>query len=256
MTFLDELMESTRQRVIDSQDKITEAALEQRIASVPEARSLKAALTSAPMTLIAEIKRATPSKGPLDLELDPRKLAHSYAQGGAAAISVLTEPSGFKGSLDDMQAATEASLPVLRKDFIIDEWQIFEARAWGADAVLLIVRCAGDRLPDLYSAANSLGMDALVEVMNEEEVDRAMEVGAEIVGVNHRDLETFEVDPQRTSKLAPLLGSDVVVVSLSGVSERSQVVALGAAGARSVLVGESLVTAPDPAAKIEELLGR
>jgi indole-3-glycerol phosphate synthase len=256
MTFLDELMESTRQRVIDSQEKITEEALEQRIASVPPARSLKTALTSAPMTLIAEIKRATPSKGALDLELDPRKLAHRYAQGGAAAISVLTEPTGFKGSLEDMQAVTEAGLPVLRKDFIIDEWQIFEARAWGADAVLLIVRCAGDRLADLYSTAGSLGMDALVEVMNEEEAEKAMAIGAEVVGINHRDLETFEVDPQRTLKLAPILGSDVVVVSLSGVSERKQVEALGAAGARSVLVGESLVTAPDPAAKIGELLGR
>jgi indole-3-glycerol phosphate synthase len=256
MAFLNDLMDSTRERVAQARLKITDEVMEQRIASVPAARSLESALLSAPMTLIAEIKRATPSKGALDLELDPRKLADAYVSGGAAAISVLTEPSGFKGSLDDLQAATGAGVPVLRKDFIVDPWQISEARAWGADCVLLIVRCAGDALAELHSTARAFGMDALVEVANEAEVESALELGASMIGINHRDLETFEVDPQRTAKLAPIVGTQAVVVALSGVSERSEVEALAEAGARSVLVGESLVTAADPAAKIKELLGR
>ena len=134
-------------------------------------------LTGGETAIIAEIKRATPSKGPLDLDLDARKLAASYRDGGAAAISVLTEPERFKGSLEDLQAASEAGLPVLRKDFVLDPWQIYEARAWGADAVLLIVRIIGDEFGTLLKTTRSLGMDALVEVYDEADLERALDAG-------------------------------------------------------------------------------
>jgi indole-3-glycerol phosphate synthase len=208
------------------------------------------------VSVIAEIKRATPRAGALDLDLDAGRLAAAYADGGAVAISVLTEPDHFKGSIEDLQAARTAGLPVLRKDFVIDDLQVLESRAAGADAVLIIVRILGDELAGLVAATQSLGMDALVEVHDEAELERALEAGATLVGVNHRDLETFEVDPDRTAKLAPLLPEGTTLVGLSGVSTRAEVEALGRAGAAAVLVGESLVTAPDPAAKLRALTGR
>ncbi|HYP22593.1 MAG TPA: indole-3-glycerol-phosphate synthase, partial [Actinomycetota bacterium] len=195
-------------------------------------------------------------KGPLDLDLDAARLAKTYADAGASAISVLTEPDGFKGSLEDMEAALGAGVPVLRKDFVVDPWQVMESRAAGADAILLIVRVVGDGLGPLLSAARSLGMDALVEVHHEHELDDALAAGATLIGVNHRDLTTFEVDPERTAKLAPRMPAECTVVALSGVSTRAEVEQLEAAGAAAVLIGESLVTAADPGAKIRELLSR
>ena len=255
VTYLDELLSSTRRRIDEARTKVTEEALEQRIPSVAPARSLRAALTGPETSVIAEIKRASPSKGPLNENLDAAALARSYADGGAAAISVLTEPSGFKGSIDDMKAVTGAGLPVLRKDFLTDPFQILESRAEGADAVLLIVRILGSELGNLLSAAKTLGMDALVEVFDDSDLQRALDVGAEVIGINHRDLETFEVDPDRTAKLAPQIPSEVVIVGLSGVESRGDVERLAREGAHAVLVGESLVTAPDPAAKLRELRG-
>ncbi len=254
MSFLQDLLVATNSRVASAKAAIAEDALEQRIASAEPPRGFAAALTVQP-SLIAEIKRATPSKGDIARDLDPRKVAAAYAAGGAAAISVLTEPDHFKGSLDDLAAAREAGLPVLLKDFVVDPFQIHEARAWGADAVLLIVRCVGDDLGELQQTVRALGMDALVEVFDETDMERALSVGADLIGINHRDLETFEVDLDRTAKLAPMVPDSVTVVALSGVSERAEVEALVAAGARAVLVGTSLVTADDPAAKIRELLG-
>jgi indole-3-glycerol phosphate synthase len=256
MSFLDELLTSTRARVTEARSLLTEDALEQRIASMPRPRGFASALKGDDIAIIAEIKRATPSKGALDLDLDAARTARLYAEGGAAALSVLTEPDFFKGSIEDLELAGGAGLPVLRKDFVIDPLQILEARAAGADAVLLIVRIAGTELSDLLDQTRALGMDALVEVYDEGDLDRALEAGADLVGVNHRDLETFEVDPQRTLKLASLVPPDVTLVALSGVFERSEVEELGRAGAAAVLVGEALVRAPDPAAKLRELLGR
>jgi indole-3-glycerol phosphate synthase len=256
MSFLDELLASTRARVEEAKTKVTEDVLEQRVVSVTAPRPFADALRRSTTTIIAEIKRATPSKGPLDLDLDATALAQAYARGGAAAISVLTEPEFFKGSLEDLQAATRAGLPVLRKDFVLDPFQILEARAAGAASVLIIVRTVGAELRQLVATSVALGMHPLVEVYDETDLDRALEAGASVVGINHRDLETFEVDPERTAKLAPLIPDDVTVVALSGVSTRAEVEELTAAGAHSVLVGESLVTAPDPAAKLAELLGR
>lgn len=255
MSYLADLLSATRVRVEETRAKVTEDALEQRLSAVEPVRSLKAALTGPEMAVVAEIKRASPSKGDLREDLDVYSLARSYAEGGAAAISVLTEPSGFKGSMDDLKAALTAGPPVLRKDFLLDPFQILESRAEGADAILLIVRTLGAELGRMLAATGTLGLEALVEVFDEADLERALDAGAEVIGINHRDLETFEVDPERTSKLAPQIPDGVVIVSLSGVESRADVEQLAAAGAHAVLVGESLVTSGDPVAKLRELRG-
>lgn len=255
MSFLDDLVASAHARAAAGKETVSDDVLEQRLASVPPARSLEAALAVPGTALIAEIKRASPLKGPLDLDLDAGRLARTYAGAGASALSVLTEPEGFKGSLEDMEAALGAGVPVLRKDFVVDPWQVMESRAAGADALLLIARVVGRDLEPLLEAARALGMDALVEVHHEHELDDALGAGATLIGVNHRDLTTFEVDPERTAKLAPRAPHECTLVALSGVSTRAEVEELEAAGAAAVLVGEALVTAPDPAAKVRELLG-
>ena len=256
MGFLDDIVASTHRRIDEAKEKVTEETLEQRLASRPEPRDFAAALQADDVTVIAEIKRATPAKGPLKLDLDAGRTAAAYAEGGAAAISVLTEPDLFKGSLEDLEHATTAGLPVLRKDFILDPYQLLEARAAGADAVLLIVRILDHpSLVSLLRLTRSFGMEALVEVNTEEELDRALDIEANVIGVNHRDLDSFDVDPDLTKKLAPKVPAGVVLVALSGVSDRREVQDLGAAGARSVLVGESLVTAADPVLKLRQLLG-
>lgn len=256
MSFLDDLVAGARARVVAGRSVLTDDFLEQRLASVPPARSLSGVLDGHEISLIAEIKRASPLKGPLAPDLDAARTAAAYAGAGAAAISVLTEPDGFQGSIEDLQAALGAGLPVLRKDFIVDPWQVMESRAAGADAILLIARVVGRDLAELLDATRALGMEALVEVHHEPELEEALAAGASLVGVNHRDLTTFEVDPERTAKLAPRIPAACTIVALSGVSTRTEVEALEAAGADAVLVGETLVTAPDPAAKIAELLGR
>jgi indole-3-glycerol phosphate synthase len=256
MSYLDDLLSSTRARIADGRLKLPEDGLEQRLASVPAPTPFVDALRGPDMAVIAEIKRATPRAGDLNLQGDASSLAAAYAEGGAAALSVLTEPRLFKGSVEDLQNSLGAGLPVLRKDFILDPWQILETRAMGADALLLIVRILGDELSGLVAGAHALGLDVLVEVFDEDEVERALAAGARCIGINHRDLSTFEVDPGRTARLAPLIPDEVVVVALSGVSATSQMVELAEAGAHAVLVGESLVTASDPAAKLRELLAR
>jgi indole-3-glycerol phosphate synthase len=250
------LLASTRARVEGSKVKVPVEGLERRLASVDRPRGFAETLRRDGISLIAEIKRATPSRGDLDLDLNAADLAATYALGGAAAISVLTEPEEFRGSLDDLAAGRTAGLPTLRKDFIIDDYQVLESRAAEADAILLIVRALEDEeLSSLLKAAEVLGLDAMVEVYDASELDRALEAGASIIGVNHRDLTTFQIDPDRTAKLAPTVPDETLLVSLSGVQTRDDVAYLEAAGADAVLVGESLVLASDPAEKIRELLG-
>jgi len=256
MSFLDELVASTRARVAAARAEVGEDALARRIAALSAPLDFTAALRSDGIAVIAEIKRATPSQGPLDLDLDARELALAYERGGAAAISVLTEPEYFKGSLEDLEAARAVSVPLLRKDFVLDGLQLLEARASGADCVLLIVRVVGEHLSALLEQTHGLGMQALVEVFREEELELALGAGATLIGVNHRDLETFEVDPQRTLKLAPSLPPEVTVVAASGVSTRAELQELADAGVHAALVGQSLVTSKDPEAKLRELLGR
>ena len=256
MSFLTEILAATHARITQSKSTVGEESLERRIADAPPPLDLRSALLQEAPSVIAEIKRATPSRGPLDLDLDAATRAAAYESGGAAAISILTEPNFFKGSLDDLKAARSASsVPLLRKDFILDPFQLLEARAAGADAVLLIVRIVGDDLAPLVDATRALGMTPFVEVFHEEEVSSALGAGADVIGINHRDLETFEVDTRRTAKLAASIPDDVVVVALSGVSTRAEVEELASAGAHAVLVGESLVTADDPVAKLRELRG-
>jgi len=256
MSYLARILESTRKRLAEAKQRVTVEALEQRLAGLDEPRSLRAALEGQDLSVIAEIKRASPSAGVFDANLSATETAMAYARGGAAAISVLTEPEFFKGSLDDLTAARTAGLSVMRKDFIVDTWQVLESRAAGADALLLIVRALEPRsLETLLAACRTLRMDALVEVYNEAEMFSALEAGATIVGVNNRDLESFEVDRERTAKLAPLVPDGVTLVALSGAHTRADIEAFQSAGAQAVLVGETLVRAADPAAELRALRG-
>jgi indole-3-glycerol phosphate synthase len=213
--------------------------------------------------LVAEIKKATPSKGRLVGTLEHRTLARGFTNGGAAAISILTESKYFQGSIDfvsDIRASLDGSYPggrpaLLRKDFIFDPYQVHEARAYGADALLLIVSIAtDDELAELNDLAHKLGLETLVEVASEEEVERALKVDGDMIGINNRDLRTFEVDLAQTERLRPLIPLDRVVIALSGVHTRADVERMAKAQVHAVLVGESLMTAPDVPTKMRELL--
>lgn len=255
MSLLDAMLAATRARLERTRREIPAHVVEQRARAAPPVRGLARALAACTPAVIAEIKRASPAVGTIDATLDAGATAGAYARGGASAISVLTEPEFFLGDLADLGAARAAGLPVLRKDFILDPYQVAESRAWGADAVLVIARCVPDLAPLLQEAA-AWGMDALVEVYDERDIAAAVAAGATLIGINHRDLDSFEVDPGRTARLAPAAPADALVVALSGVSTRAEVEDLVRAGARAVLVGEALVRAPDPAAKVAELAGR
>lgn len=223
-----------------------------------QSRSLVDAILGGPRPgLIAECKRRSPVKGVLREEYDPVAQAKAYVAGGASAISVLTSPD-FDGTLDHLEAvASSVHLPVLRKDFILETEQVLEARAAGADAILLIVRIVEQAELEALAefAREHMQMEILVEIHDEAELDRALEVEPELIGVNQRNLATFDVDSSLFGRVAPRLPEDVFMVAESGFTERTQVEAAAAAGARAVLVGETLMRADDPAAKVRELLG-
>lgn len=210
------------------------------------------------MSVIAEVKRKSPSKGELADIPEPAKLAAAYQEAGAAAVSVLTERRRFNGSLEDFDAVRkEISLPMLRKDFMVDEYQFYEARAHGADLVLLIVAgLSKSQLSDYYALATELGMKSLIEVHTHDELEAAMEINPEIVGVNSRNLKTLEVDPAAFKDLIPRIPSNVIKVAESGISNRADVVFAQEAGANVILVGEALVKAGDPIKSMAALLGR
>jgi len=224
-------------------------------------RGFRAALAGARghagIAVIAEVKRRSPSKGPIRPDLDAAQLAAAYRRGGAAAVSVLTEPVHFGGGPDDLRAVRVAvDLPVLRKDFVTMPYQVWEARAWGADAVLLIVAALDPaELRGLLAEAAAAGLDALVEVHDAAEAAAAAEAGADLVGVNARDLKTLDVDLGRFAEIRADLPAGAVVVAESGIRDRADVAAVEAAGADAVLVGESLVRAADPAAALAALRG-
>jgi indole-3-glycerol phosphate synthase len=207
------------------------------------------------LAVIAEVKRRSPSAGDIDAALDPVAQARSYAAGGAAAISVLTEPDHFGGSLDDLRhVRAEVDLPVLRKDFIVSPDQVFEARVAGADAILLIVAALDDDLlARLLALTQQVGMAALVEAHDRGELERALEAGAEVIGVNNRNLATFEVDLATAESLGELLGEAVVAVAESGIHGPDDAARMASAGYGALLVGEALVRAPDPAALVTSL---
>ena len=229
--------------------------LRARAEAVPAGPSLFAALSGPGVAVIAEVKRASPSKGPIAPGLDAVAQADAYRRGGAAAVSVLTEPSRFDGSLDDLAAVAASGVPTLRKDFLVDPYQVWEARAAGASAVLLIVAALRpEDLAALHAEADAAGLDVLVEVHDDAEVQVAAAVGARIVGVNARDLRTFAVDPGAFTRLRPALPPDALAVAESGISDAGQVRAAAHAGADAVLVGESLVRAADPAAAVATLV--
>jgi len=218
-------------------------------------RSFAEALRGDRVAVIAEFKRRSPSAGTLRADADLEQILAAYQRGGAAAVSVLTEGPNFGGSLGDLRDARRAcTLPLLRKDFIIDAYQLHEARAAGADAVLLIVAAlVPQELAALYAAARTLALDVLVEVHDERELAIALDVGAEIIGVNNRDLRDFSVDTRRTERLMAAMPSGVTVVSESGICDAEQLRRLGERGVAAVLVGESLMAADDPAAALGAL---
>ena len=223
----------------------------------PFAAALRAAARPGRPALIAEIKRASPSKGLIRADFDPPALACAYRDGGAACLSVLTDGPSFGGDDAYLAAAREASgLPVLRKDFLVDPWQVAESRALGADAVLVILAMVGDALAaDLMAEARRWGLDALVEVHDDAEMARATALGADLVGINTRDLRTFHVDLAVFDRLAPLAPEGALLVAESGVTGPADARRLADAGARAVLVGESLMRQPDVAAAARALLG-
>jgi len=222
----------------------------------PALDALAALAPAERVKIIAEVKRASPSRGDLSEIADPAQLAVTYQTGGASAISVLTEQRRFKGSLADLEAVrASVTIPVLRKDFIATEYQVYEARAAGADIVLLIVAALSQKkLRDLHRLVNDLGMTALVETHSAEEVDRALEVGAQLVGVNARDLRTFELDRDLFGRLADNIPSGVIRVAESAVLKKKDVAHYRQAGADVVLVGEALVTDGDPIRTLERFL--
>jgi len=235
-------------------DEVERARRQHPLAQVAQAANYQTdalpvipALQRETVALIAEVKHASPSRGVLIDPFRPADLARTYADNGAAMLSVLTDEHFFKGSLDVLrQVRSAVDLPLLRKDFVFDEYQIYEARAAGADAVLLIVAALTDeQLHDLYDLAEHLGMTALVEVHSADELDRALQAEASLIGINNRDLRTFEVDTETTAELVAHIPGDVVVVAESGLKTAKDVQRMGAHGAQAVLVGEGLVTAPD-----------
>lgn len=248
---LGEILERTRERLTS----LNRAATEETELS-HERPTFGAALRGSTVSVVAEIKRRSPSKGVLNAALSAAEQAKAFEAGGAAAISVLTEPSFFGGSLSDLRDATASRLPLLRKDFHIDAGQLHEARSAGASAVLLIVRALGpDRLRSLMGAASQASLEAVVEVRTEAELEVALEAGAGIIGVNSRDLETLEVDEAVPRRLMPLIPSGVVGIWESGVRSPDDVRRAADCGADAVLVGSALSQARDPAALVRALAG-
>ncbi|BCM89849.1 indole-3-glycerol phosphate synthase [Abditibacteriota bacterium] len=255
---LDQIVAATRLRVAELKKTTDVQSLEKRLVEAMPPRPFAAALKHPNrLGLIAEIKKASPSKGIIAPDFDPVKQAQMYREGGADCLSVLTEPQWFLGDLEHMSAARAvANRPTLRKDFIVDEIQITEARLAGADCILLIVSVLKDwELRQLKAAARRLGMDALCEVHDEADAKRALFNGCTFIGINNRDLQTFNVDLATTERLRPLFPETSTIVSESGIFTQSDAHRMRAAGADALLVGESLMRSGDPKTAITELLG-
>jgi indole-3-glycerol phosphate synthase len=257
MSVLDDIVAGVRVDLARREAGTPAADLRAALADIEPPRDPMPHFRGAGSSVIAEVKRRSPSKGDLADIADPAALAGAYERGGAAAISVLTEERRFGGSLDDLRAVRAAvEVPLLRKDFIVTDYQLLEARAAGADLVLLIVAALDDdRLCGLHDQARELGMAVLVEVHDEAETERAVDLGAELIGVNARNLKTLEVDDSTFARLAPLVPDDRVLVAESGIGGPDDVKRYVADGARAVLVGEALVRDGDPAAAVRAMTG-
>ena len=253
---LDEIIAKKKEEVEQRKKILPLAHLKKRIAQQKPPLDFALALKGKPMRLIAEVKQASPSRGILCPNFNPTELATTYAQGGASAISVLTEVNYFKGNIDHLAAIREVvKLPLLRKDFIFDSYQVYESRAYGADALLLIMAILSqEQLKELLSIGHRLGLKCLVEVHNETEVERALLSGAEIIGINNRDLNTFTIDINTTNQLRPLIPQQKIVVAESGIRSRNDVKTLMDWGVNAVLIGEALVTANNILTKMKELM--
>lgn len=256
--FLDEIVAYKREEVAQAKADVPLAELKARLGDAPPARDFTAALAQpGQVNLIAEIKRASPSKGLIRADFDPASIAAEYAEGGAAAISVLTDRKCFQGDLGFLTLAREsAALPLLRKDFTVDPYQLYESRCAGSDAVLLIAAVLSlHTIRQALLLAGELGLHCLVEVHDQRELDAVLETDARLIGINNRDLRTFQTALETTEALAPQVPQDRVVISESGITTRADVERVAAAGAHAILVGESLMRAPDAAAKTRELVG-
>ncbi|GIV08160.1 MAG: indole-3-glycerol phosphate synthase [Fimbriimonadales bacterium] len=257
MTILQRILETKREE-IDARKRATPLVeLKARLADLPPTRGFQNALRHSknPIALIAEIKRASPSKGVICEDFDPAAIAEQYHEAGADALSVLTDEPYFQGKPENLYIARRhAPMPVLRKDFIIEAYQVYESRVLAADAILLIVSALPDRaqLQDMRALAETLGMDALVEVHNEWELETAVESGARLIGVNNRDLRTFEVSLETTFRLLRYFPEGITQISESGIETAEQVRRLHIAGVHALLVGETLMRAGDPVATVRE----
>lgn len=258
-TILDRIVAHKREELAAAKAAVPLSALRERVEQAPATRDFLAALRASGIGIIAEVKRASPSRGVLRADFDPVWLAERYAEGGACAISVLTDEAHFQGTLVHLAAIRDAlpdGPPLLRKDFIFDEYQLLEARTHGADAALLITAILEQPLLiALIDAARALGLAPLGEVHDEPEMERSLSAGADLIGINNRDLRTFEIDVATTERLRPLAPPDVTVVAESGIFTREHMRRLEAVRVDAVLIGEALVTVPNPADKLRELLG-
>jgi len=256
---LTRILQVKRAEVAQARQHETLAALRARAEARKDLRdftgALRARIARGSAAVIAEVKRASPSRGVLREDFDPGEIGASYARGGAACISVLTDRHFFQGAPANLHEARKASgLPALRKDFIIDEYQVAEARAWGADCVLLIVAALEPALMrDLHAAAHALGMAVLLEVHDEHELDQALQLATPLIGINNRNLKTFEVSLDTTIGLLPRIGPERLVITESGVLQPADVARLRAAGVHAFLVGEAFMRAPDPGAELARL---
>ncbi|MGN6137089.1 MAG: indole-3-glycerol phosphate synthase TrpC [Aureliella sp.] len=257
-TILDKIVATKHNEIAAARNRRSIEACQRAAAAAPEPRDFLAALRGAPpIRLIAEVKKASPSKGIIREDFDPLAIARAYADSGASCLSVLTDRQYFQGDLDYLTAIRQqVELPLLRKDFVIDEYQVYEARAAGADAVLLIAECLdAERLDQLYQLIRQLGMHALIELYDRENLPAVVATGTPIIGVNNRDLHTFTVDLNHTLRLQKEIPADRLLVAESGIATRADVEVLERAGVGAMLVGESLMRQPNIATAVRHLLG-